>query len=102
MKFIDGFNQLMEMPVDTNTLIVSFLIYFPIAIFGQISVEQYDEPDFKLSNTVPAIVFLLAGILAFFSLFKITQEVIFGLLAYLLVTYISAYLYFRFFYSRQN
>ena len=102
MEFIDGFNRLMETPVDTSTLILSFIIYLPIAIFGQILIEQYDEPDFKFSNTIPAIVFLFNGTLAFFFTFKITQEAILSLLAYAIVTYMGAYLYFRFFYSKQN
>lgn len=101
MEFIDDLNRLMETPVDTGTFIISLLLCTVIPIFSQFVIDRYDKPNFELSNTIPSLIFLLAGILSFFFIFKVTHEAIFSLLAYEVVTYGSAYLYFRFAYSEQ-
>ena len=102
MEFLNDFNHLMETPIDTNTFIISLLLCTAIPVFSQFIIDRYDEPNFNFSNTIPSLIFLLAGILAFFFVFKVTHEVIFSLLAYELVTYGIAYLYFRFSYSEQT
>ena len=101
MESIDNLNRLIETPVDTGTFIISLLLCTVIPVFGQFAIDRYDRPNFELSNTIPSLIFLLAGVLSFFFVFKVTHEAIFSLLAYEVVTYGGAYLYFRS-YSKQT